>query len=708
MEEFKEKLSTTRNKLHLVFWCGFWAVTIFVFVANSRVVVGEGEDRSVFGLLLYIGMLVLIALSILYCLHRWLHPKTVYNEKGKAVPGKFTWRDLIIFAIISFICFLIMELINNSEHLLEMKPLYVGMNVLGCMIMMLICMGWFNSHSRAALTMVCFTTGMSLIFYYVYLCRGEPLQFIDVFAFGTAMEVAGGYPFVFSRWVTVCLTGALCLIGIILHWDHRAWAHTLKWKLISRAGTAGFMVLAWFLYLNLNWNGAAGIVTDLWAPHDTYQEVGTNVGFFCVAKFMRNEPPEGYSVSAAERIAEESAAMHQVTASEGDGQSAGTDLQQTGGSAAVTKPVNIIAIMNEAWADYAVFDKFATNQDYEPFYESMDENTIKGHTLVCISGGGTAKTEYEFLTGNSVKQYPGMVPYVSYYTHDQYSLVSTLEAQGYQSAAMHPNKGTNWNRDNAYRLLGFDTFYTIDDFDEDTEKIRGMVSDKANYEKIIEVIENKGDPDQPFFLFDVTMQNHGGYSSNNYPTDVRVEGYSDDAWNRYLSLVKESDEALQYLIEYFENCDEPTMIVMFGDHFPSQDAGVEKYLSGDARDRLELEESQQYYQTPFFIWTNYEMDSAEDVLTSTNFLGTLMMEQTGLAMTPFEEYQQDLMEDISAYNHKGYVAPDGEHVRWVDATEEVKQEVLEYEYLQYNALMENGKRLDWFFTVPDEKEVAPT
>ena len=56
-----------------------------------------------------------------------------------------------------------------------------------------------------------------------------------------------------------------------------------------------------------------------------------------------------------------------------------------------------------------------------------------------------------------------MVPYVSYYTHDQYSLVSTLEAQGYASVAMHPNKGSNWKRTSAYRFLGFDTFYTVDD-----------------------------------------------------------------------------------------------------------------------------------------------------------------------------------------------------------------------------------------------------
>ena len=70
--------------------------------------------------------------------------------------------------------------------------------------------------------------------------------------------------------------------------------------------------------------------------------------------------------------------------------------------------------------------------------------------------------------------------------------MTTLEAQGYESVAMHPNKGSNWKRTSAYRFLNFDTFYTIDDFDSSDEKVRDYISDQANYEKIIEVVESEG------------------------------------------------------------------------------------------------------------------------------------------------------------------------------------------------------------------------
>lgn len=690
MTELKQELSKVKGKIHLAVWTVFWAVTAYIFFSNSAAVLGDETERPFWTWILYFGIIAILIVSIIFCIRSWLFKRVQTDDKGKAIKGKFKPYHFIFFAIIAVICFLIMELINNSEKLLEMKPLYMAMNILGCFIMMLIMMAWLNSFRRTIIMIVAFTTTMSLIFYYVYLCRGEPLQFIDIFSFTTAMEVAGAYSFKFTRWVTVMLTVALCLIAIIMHIkkDYQ-WAGKLKTKLVSRAAAIVSMAVLFQLYLNVNWNGALGIVTDLWAPHDTYEEVGTNMGFFCVAKFMRNTPPDGYSVEKANEVAEQSKKDFE--------DSNYTEKDVT------TKPVNIIAIMNEAWADYSVFDKFKTNESYQPFYYSMNENTIKGHTLVCISGGGTAKTEYEFLTGNSVKQYPGMVPYVSYYTHDQYSLVSTLKAQGYETAAMHPNKGTNWNRTTAYRFLGFDNFYTIDDFSSSAERYRNMITDMENYKKIIEVIESKDDPSQPFFLFDVTMQDHGGYGTDNFPTDIQVEGYNDSAWNRYLSLVKKSDDALQYLIEYFEDCDEPTMIVMFGDHFPSQDSKVEEYLSGKKRDELDIKEMEDYYQTPFFIWTNYDMESEQDVITSTNYLGTLMMEQTGLKMTDYEHYQIMLMDnEMKAFNHKGYVDTEGGYHLWKDAPEDVINSELEYEYLQYNNLVESGNRLDSFFTVQED------
>ena len=95
-----------------------------------------------------------------------------------------------------------------------------------------------------------------------------------------------------------------------------------------------------------------------------------------------------------------------------------------------------------------------------------------------------------------------------------------------------------------------------------------MISDQANYEKIVETYENK-EPGSPFFLFDVTMQNHSGYTNRYFQADINCNGYDSDEADQYFSLLKLSDEAISYLIRYFQQVDEPTMIIMFGDHSPN-------------------------------------------------------------------------------------------------------------------------------------------
>ena len=90
-----------------------------------------------------------------------------------------------------------------------------------------------------------------------------------------------------------------------------------------------------------------------------------------------------------------------------------------------------------------------------------------------------------------------------------------LEALGYQTAAIHPYLSTSWNRTNVYRFFGFEAQYYQDDFAERCQRVRGRVSDSASYKKIFELYENKRE-NTPLFVFNVTMQNHGGYEREGY------------------------------------------------------------------------------------------------------------------------------------------------------------------------------------------------
>ena len=138
---------------------------------------------------------------------------------------------------------------------------------------------------------------------------------------------------------------------------------------------------------------------------------------------------------------------------------------------------NIIAIMNESFADLRVIGNFPTNSEYLPFFNSLNENAIKGNLHMSVFGATTPNSEWEFLTSNSMAFVPKRtVPYQQYVLKNSYSLATILKSQGYSTTAIHCYYPQGYNRNLAYPRLGFDKFlsiYTLDNL----EYIREYPSD---------------------------------------------------------------------------------------------------------------------------------------------------------------------------------------------------------------------------------------
>lgn len=148
------------------------------------------------------------------------------------------------------------------------------------------------------------------------------------------------------------------------------------------------------------------------------------------------------------------------------------------------------------------------------------------------------------------------------------------------------------------------------------------------------------------------MQNHGGYTEkyDNFDEKVRLLGLNYPDVNQYLSLVHESDSALEYLISYFQNVDDPVEIVFFGDHQPSLSSSFYPNLNGKGLSGLTEDELEDLYTIPFFIWTNYESTEVELPVTSINYLSTLALERAGIELPAYNQFLADMMETIPAIN----------------------------------------------------------
>lgn len=287
---------------------------------------------------------------------------------------------------------------------------------------------------------------------------------------------------------------------------------------------------------------------------------------------------------------------------------------------------NILFIMSESLFDIA--GEFHLSEDPLAYFKELQESFWGGQLLSPTYGGGTCAVEYEVLTGYSVSDTSGQSFNTSQglIVDGMDSLVSLLEGYGYETLAIHPNTGGFYNRRNVYRMMGFDNALFSEELPKPPKGKTQFPSDEYLFEQIIAAYEQRT-PGKPWFCHAVTYQNHGGYDFESGLSGVAVfdEMGEKEMLNvsNFVNLLKLSDDALRNLIAYFDARQEPTVIVIWGDHAPAfGQFGIEL-----PRDSVSLAH---YYKTPLLIYSNYGLDlSAMPHQVRSYRLGALVMRLLG-------------------------------------------------------------------------------
>ena len=513
--------------------------------------------------------------------------------------------------------------------------------------------------------------------HYVHLFRGTVLFPWDLQSLGIAMTVVDNYEFDFP------LTLALVVESFVVIWQLSYFSRVKilrsSWKKMAVSFVCAALCLAMGIRYGLYISDGNKAVDDfdlypyLFTPNSVYNYDGMMVSLLYSLQFMSVDKPEGYSVDKVNELA----AAYEKSGDDGEN------------NAKETEKPNIIVIMNEAWSDISVLAPFTTTEEVFPVTSALKDNVARGQMYMSIVGGNTANSEFELLTGSTMAFLPpGSVAYQQFIKHDTPTLVSSLEAQGYQSAAMHPYLAKGWDRDKVYVWFGFDERVFSEDFPKSAERIRSYISDRAMFE-MIEKLYEKRDAGKPFFLFGVTMQNHGGYTGHyeNFPQDVFVEGLeSNPQLSQYLSLIRETDFAFGEMLRYFENVDEPTIIVMFGDHQPGEFVTAPLYSNAGLAYPPEGDAQYDKYIVPLIIWANYDIEERDDLLLSPNYLSALICETAGLELTPYQRFLCDLQKKYPVLTANFFIDADGKfHTNdEMDAIEDFN----DYKILQYNQIID--------------------
>ena len=534
----------------------------------------------------------------------------------------------------------------------------------------------------------CFLCIFSIIFsltnYFTTTFRGIPILASDLTIMGTAMNVVGNYKYSLDLTRTITLLGLITWC-ILLFRVKRLRLPKGKKRISTILGSAAICFASFWImiYTPVMTVTPMHVTVNTFRPIKSYRKNGCVLTFMRSIQLMIIHKPDGYSANAAEEIA----APYRSETSSGN-----------------AKTPNVIAIMDEAFADLQAVGDFRTSEDVMPFYHSLTKNTVKGFSYVSVFGGQTANTEFEFLTGLSKAFVPASAtPYQLYIKSLLPGLTTHLGNQDYQGMlAFHPFRANGYNRDHVYPNLGFSDFISLKDLDVSaSDKIRNFVSDAADFQVIIDQYEQaKKKSNAPFYLFNVTMQNHSGYDQDfdNLDMPISIEEKCDDPeLKRYLNLIHHSDTALKSLIEYFSKQKDPTVIVFFGDHEPGLSNEVYSKILGKNVEKLSAEENMNLYKTPFLILANYDIEEQENVNISMNSLSTLMLESTGMKLSPFNQFLLDIHKQIPVLTTNGYFGEDGSYYSLKDESSPYYESLRKYQILQYNDLFDKKKRIENFF-----------
>ena len=466
----------------------------------------------------------------------------------------------VLKVVVALICipagFLLVELPYNT-HLFEMDLNYVALNLLLFAVFFVLIFSWGQrtKTSMVLYLLVCFIAGVAS--HFVALFKGQPILPSDVAALQTAAAVGGGYTYVLDDQilqVVIIFEILACLIALLP-------TTTLTKRTvginIALAACISLVSVLWFSNTNIEEEYQCSV--DVWSSLDSYQQQGALLCFLQRSQQLAPQTPQGYSHEEAINL------RNGTSITYNDEALSGASLEQAAQALDPSVQPSIVVIMNETFSDISQYQAIDKTYDGIPLFRSLcNDALLSGNAYVSALGGGTCNSEFEFLTGSTTGILgAGVYPYMLYDLQNADNLAQYLSNIGYETTAIHPASASNWRRDRVYQQLGFDTFYDITSFSEDVQTRRGLVTDAATYDMILDKLTQS---DTAQFIFDVTIANHSGYDTGEISEEDQihtlVNGESNSEVDEYISCIRYSDIEFYSFINSLRNINRPVIVCM--------------------------------------------------------------------------------------------------------------------------------------------------
>ncbi|WP_099354854.1 LTA synthase family protein [Fredinandcohnia onubensis] len=494
-----------------------------------------------------------------------------------------------------------------------------------------------------------------------YLLRGEYFTPFDLALLDESADISKYIEGIFTNKDMVILVTIIAFMGIFSYILIRSKAfYTFKIKL-----TLSIISLLCFIGIIFNPNlfTAKSFNTEF-EMVDGYKLFGFIGGYFTLIEKAKTDIPNNYNEEKIQRVENY---LDEKTSKEKVDQE--------------FKP-NIIVVLAESMWDPTILENITFHEDPLPFFHSLTENYSSGSMLSHTYGGGTFNIELEVLTGISTRFVAEEV-YYNQITKPIDSIAHVLKNQGYHTTALHNYKHWYYGRSEVYKLLGFEKFVSEEFFDN-PDYIGWYINDQLLMEKALQELKESKGPD---FLNIVTVASHGPYthmiSEFQDSPDLTSSNMTDESKfiiNNYSKVMRELDENIRLLIKGVERLNEPTIVVIYGDHLPFLGENMSLYKeTGYIEGEIDTyNEYRKMYETPLLVWNNFEDPlPKENLMMTPNFIGSFILSKAKQDMSPIFQMNRVL------YNEGHTIIPKKEYFEEVGINEE---DFFEYQLLQYDIL----------------------
>ncbi|KRE96552.1 sulfatase [Frateuria sp. Soil773] len=235
---------------------------------------------------------------------------------------------------------------------------------------------------------------------------------------------------------------------------------------------------------------------------------------------------------------------------------------------------DIVVVQSESFFDPSIVKGYE-HSDFTPNLKRLARHGSSGPLHVPTFGGGTIRTEFEVLTGLSLRYFDELqFPYLQMNNKVVPGLVRTLRSHGYETVAIHGNDPAFWNRNTAFKAIGFDRFVSQSAFPKGSPNDGMYMADSAMTDEIMAQLENAGPPQ---FLFAISIEAHGPYDTTPSDTAARdaipvpdgITGKDKLELQNYLFHIGHADAELGRLAKLLAQRERPTLLLFYGDHLPA-------------------------------------------------------------------------------------------------------------------------------------------